>query len=439
MIPQKRKLTSKQISSYENSTQKQESTKSNKKSDNKSNPSFDSTKSKKKATSSSTQNTDDNRTTIYSSDECHNCTCTSNLSRAALLEFVENIHQQPAYIGYIASRGPLNMERIQVALVEDYIVHDRTSNELNAKQVRLRQALRRIAIKLNMPFLAQFNTKTTSLRTFGRALWDGCSLAEPKKKTTELQTIQKDNLNKVEKVLEHVITNYENCSIGSEKIIHDAMNMISLKDDTRAIYQSQLMDDGLCLCPSLIPEILCHHILSNIGNYTNNKDSTKLTETSATGSNGIYYDKNFTCSGDLVTKIQQRLFDQLGLDGMFPESSKDKKCERMESLPSCNTKAILLCYTLNAENWTHQDDNSEFPYQALIMLSEPTVDFNRGELHVLNGTNDEWSTTAIPFQGRGDVVVFRSNGMYFHGMNQVIQGRKEMTSRIALGLFHQLR
>jgi len=435
MIPQKRKLSSKRISSNENSTQKQESTKSNKKSDNKSNPSFDSTKSKKK-TSSSTQNTD-NRTTIFFSDECHNCTCTSNLSRAALLEFVENVHKQPAYKGYIASRGPLNMEIIQFALVDDYIAHDRTSNELNSKQVRLRQALRRIAIKLNMPFLAQFNTKTTSLRTFGKALWDGCSLADPKKKPTELQTIQKDNLNKVERVLENIITNYENCSIKSE-IIHDAMNMISLKDETRAIYQSQLMDDGLCLCPSLIPEILCHHILSNIGSYKNNKNSTKLTETSATGSNGIYYDKNFTCSG-LVTEIQQRLFDQLGLGGMFPGSSEDKKCERMKSLPLCNTKAILLCYTLNAENWTHQDDNSEFPYQALIMLSEPTVDFNRGELYVLNGTNDEWSTTAIAFQGRGDVVVFRSNGMYFHGMNQVIQGRKEMTSRIALGLFHRLR
>jgi len=288
-----------------------------------------------------------------------------------------------------------------------------------------------------MPSLAQFNTKTTSLRTFGKALWDGCSLADPKKKPTELQTIQKDNLYKVERVLENIITNYENCSIKSE-IIHDAMNMISLKDETRAIYQSQLIDDGLCLCPSLIPEILCHHILSNIGDYTNNKNSTKLTETSATGSNGIYYDKNFTCSG-LVTEIQQRLFDQLGLGGMFPGSSGDKKCDMMESLPLCNTKAILLCYTLNAENWTHQDDNSEFPYQALIMLSEPTVDFNRGELYVLNGTNDEWSTTAIAFKGRGDVVVFRSNGMYFHGMNQVIKGRKEMTSRIALGLFHRLR
>ncbi|OEU10410.1 hypothetical protein FRACYDRAFT_247494 [Fragilariopsis cylindrus CCMP1102] len=210
-----------------------ESTKSNKKSDdNKSNPSFDSTKSKKKKTFSSTQNTDNRATPLFSSDECHNCTCTSNLSHAALLELVENVHQQPAYKGYIASRGPLNMERIQVALVEDYLAQDSTSNELNSKQILLRQALRRIAIKLHMPFLAQFNTKTTSLRTFGKALWDGCSLADPKKKTTDLQTIQKENLNKVERVLETIITNYENCSIESEIIIHDAMDMISLKDET---------------------------------------------------------------------------------------------------------------------------------------------------------------------------------------------------------------
>ena len=427
MIPQKRKLRS----SNENSTQQQESTTSDKKSDN--NKSNSKTKP-----SSSNQNTDNsNRTTLVSSDECHNCTCTSNLSRAALLEVVETVRQQPAYITEMDSRGPLNMDHIQVALVEDYLAHDRSSQELNFKQVRLRQALRRIAIKLHMPFLAHFNTKTTSLRTFGKALWDGCGLAEPKKKSTELRTLQKENLNKVEQVLETIITTYANCSIASKRNLHDAMNTIVLKDETRAIYQSQLRDNGLCLCPSFIPEILCDHILSTIGDYTQNKTSTKLEETSATGCNGIYYDKNFACSG-VVTEIQHRVFDQLGLVDMLAEVSDNKEGETLTALPVCNTKAILLCYTLNAENWTHQDDNSKFSYQALLMLSEPTVDFNRGELYVLNGTEDAWSTTAMAFQGRGDVVVFRSNGKYFHGMNQVLQGTKEMTSRIALGLFHRL-
>lgn len=58
-------------------------------------------------------------------------------------------------------------------------------------------------------------------------------------------------------------------------------------------------------------------------------------------------------------------------------------------LPQDNTKAVLLMYTEGGQNWAHQDDNANSPYQMLIMLSVPGEDFSGGELYVLDG-NEEY-------------------------------------------------
>jgi len=372
----------------------------------------------------------DHATPRLPSDECQNCSCTSGKTRGDLLRVLQNVHSQPAYAGRIAARGPLNMESVQVALVEDYLAHSRASAHLHPKQVRLREALRRVAAKLDMPFLAQFNTKTTPLRTFGKALWDGVGMEEPKKKTTELQQTQKKDLDRVLGVIDRVATAFPTSPLhceGRAQIRNLLDRSTPTSEDKRAQYRAQLETDGIVLVPRFVSEDIVCHLLSRVGSYTQNKTCTKLTETSATGSNGIYYDSNFACEG-LVTAIQERIFDQLCLGEKL----------HCTSLPLSNTKGILLCYTLNAENWTHQDDNAHFAYQALLMLSEPKVDFNDGKLYVLNGTDDAWSQTSMTFQGRGDVVVFRSNGKFFHGMSRVSQGTKAITSRIALGLFHKL-
>ena len=86
-----------------------------------------------------------------------------------------SVKDQRAYCD-MPARGPLNMLSVELAIVEDYLLHSRKSEHLKAKQVRLREALRRISYKMNMPFLNTINTKTTPFRLFGKALWDGCRL-----------------------------------------------------------------------------------------------------------------------------------------------------------------------------------------------------------------------------------------------------------------------
>ena len=104
-------------------------------------------------------------------------------------------------------------------------------------------------------------------------------------------------------------------------------------------------------------------------------------------------------------------------------------------LPDAHSKAVLLGYLEGGENWSHQDDNTNYAYQALLLLSEPQVDFTGGGLYVLDGSRG-FEQTAVEFGARGDVVVFRSNGDYFHGMQTVCKGSAEHCSRIAVGLLH---
>ena len=102
-----------------------------------------------------------------------------------------------------------------------------------------------------------------------------------------------------------------------------------------------------------------------------------MTETSALGQSGVYYDTNWNENG-LLSNIQHQIFNQLNLDAGHGPGV----------LPSTNDKAIVLIYTLNGENWSHQDDNRDFKYQAVIMLSEPKRDFNGGEPYVLSDAKE---------------------------------------------------
>jgi len=117
--------------------------------------------------------------------------------------------------------------------------------------------------------------------------------------------------------------------------------------------------------------------LTGLGNHTHNRKETKLTETSALGQSGVYYDTNWNENG-LLSNIQHQIFNQLNLDAGHGPGV----------LPSTNDKAIVLIYTLNGENWSHQDDNRDFKYQAVIMLSEPKRDFNGGETYVLSDAKE---------------------------------------------------
>ena len=339
-----------------------------------------------------------------------------------------SVQNQKAYT-YTPARGPLNQTNVILAVVADYLAHSRTSEHLKSKQVRLREALRRVAFKLSMEFLCTLNTKTTPFRTFGKALWDGCGLAPPKHKAKALKQQQEADHGRVEQVLEALGTIFNAPPPPpTVKELNHLVEQIHINDNQKDACQRALDTDGIYCLRALVPEELCLHLMSKVSGFTERLSGTKLTETCAQGSSGIYYDTDFNEKG-LLSAIQRQIFCETNLNG-GPGAGV---------LPHTNDKAVLLVYTEGGENWSHQDDNSEFHYQALMMLSEPGVDFTGGEFHVLSDAAKEgvWVKKAVVFENRGDVVLFRSNGRYLHGMNVVRRGTSDVCHRVAVGLLHK--
>ena len=66
---------------------------------------------------------------------------------------------EKAFKGSMPSRGPLNEEAVLRAICDDFISHSRAAEDLKKPQVRLREALRRVAVKFQMPCLSTFNCK----------------------------------------------------------------------------------------------------------------------------------------------------------------------------------------------------------------------------------------------------------------------------------------
>jgi len=374
-------------------------------------------------------------TALPPSGECNaSCKCRVPTS-INLTDYLKRVRDQPAYRSEISARGPLNSEIVQLALIEDYLSHSASSQDLKPKQVRLREGLRRVGARLNMPFLSHFNTKTTSLRTFGKALWDGCKLDNPSHKAQDLKNTQSSNSERVMSILTTVVAEHTTSCVEDVDKLNSLLGEICVRgsSEDREKTKLELNEIGICIHRQMVPEELCCHLLSRAGAHVEScGKGTKLTETMALGKSGVYFDTNWN-EGGLLRSIQERVFEQAGLDGGDGHGI----------LPASSTKAILLAYTEGAENWTHQDDNTQFDYQSLLMLSEPVVDFNGGELHVLRGQDEDWEDwkkTQVKFMNRGDVAIFRSNGHFFHGMDEVLVGEKgsDGTNRIAVGMFHKL-
>uniref|UniRef100_A0A0G4H839 Fe2OG dioxygenase domain-containing protein n=1 Tax=Chromera velia CCMP2878 TaxID=1169474 RepID=A0A0G4H839_9ALVE len=105
------------------------------------------------------------------------------------------------------------------------------------------------------------------------------------------------------------------------------------------------------------------------------------------------------------------------------------------------THDIFLSYGLGGMNFAHQDQSS-FPFQALLCLSSPGEDFTGGSLFVVDAALPLQERRECPFQSAGDLVVFSSNcrgpggGDMFHGMTEVKEGRRGRgaCNRLAIGL-----
>ena len=97
-------------------------------------------------------------------------------------------------------------------------------------------------------------------------------------------------------------------------------------------------------------------------------------------------------------------------------------------------------------NYGHIDDAG--PYQALLMLSQPGVDYNGGELFVCKKTkrSDDDTTqlkqTSCAFENAGDLIIFSGDKReYLHGMSTVVApppgGGERPPQRFAVGFFQQ--
>lgn len=106
---------------------------------------------------------------------------------------------------------------------------------------------------------------------------------------------------------------------------------------------------------------------------------------------------------------------------------------------------ITLGYGKGGENFTHQDQQDSFKYQALVLLSTPKEDFNGGELYIQDGAVPRVGTQRRTSRlgSAGDVVVFQANKgdddsdalNFYHGMTKITQGTNEECERWAIGLF----
>eukprot|EP00804_Cyclotella_cryptica_P008038 CCRYP_004547-RA/>CCRYP_004547-RA protein AED:0.23 eAED:0.23 QI:278/1/1/1/0/0/3/1590/422 len=122
----------------------------------------------------------------------------------------------------------------------------------------------------------------------------------------------------------------------------------------------------------------------------------------------------------------------------FKATTNDSKEDEKESTTLSITgkrKYILLKYATGGENWAHRDGNigEVFPYQALLMLSN-SDEYDGGEFYVAKQKVNEGHEITItrrcsPNLNAGDLVIFRADKGYDHGMKTVTRGE-----RVAVGL-----
>ena len=341
----------------------------------------------------------------------------------------KNLANIKAWKKNVKGRGPFNESydncKLIKLVIKDYLTHSREYQ--HTPTVRLHQALERIANtdKESYSFLKEFNLKTTPYRVLIHALWVACKM--PKVNKALNKNLQKKQVGDAKSVIK-VMNEYTNKYIKSQKMPNVLTN--ELKETEAKKLNEQLEENGIVCVSQFVNVETCEYILSNIKSHVKNKNPTKLQKTTGLGQCGVYYNKDFNLTA--LKKIQTELVDKMKL----PTNSK-------------NSKTILLGYGEGGVNWAHQDSNPDYPYQALLMLSEPGPDFLGGQLYSLNG-GENFKKAKSGIENQGDVCIFKSNGKFYHGMERVKKGTKErvdiekgttedpaLTCRIACGLFHK--
>ncbi|KAL7544384.1 hypothetical protein ACHAWF_007765, partial [Thalassiosira exigua] len=200
---------------------------------------------------------------------------------------------------------------------------------------------------------------------------------------------------------------------------------------------AKLVRGGILHLPGVASDAECRRVLTALAASEPGK-KVHLRPSTGNGANGSYA-ANLPRRVPLLDEIQRALSDVL----------RDEL-----DVAECGIRPILLQYGNGGVNWAHQDQ-ADFPYQALLLLSRPGVDFAGGQLYVtepLVADADPKAmettraianeTNEVDSRGIGDVVVFAANGKnrdgrnWYHDMREVRPGSHgpSRCHRVAIGL-----
>lgn len=147
----------------------------------------------------------------------------------------------------------------------------------------------------------------------------------------------------------------------------------------------------------------------------------------------------------LLAPIANRWYRSMGIDVQFPDCHS-AFIERCHQMGQTRPTPLLLRYGKDDYNCLHQDIYGEqlFPLQLAVLLSQPVVDFQGGELVLSEQRPRMQSRASVVPLTQGDAVVFAVNqrpvagtrGTYRvtqrHGVSKITDGQRH-----ALGIiFH---
>ncbi|GAB3995993.1 2OG-Fe(II) oxygenase [Spirosoma daeguense] len=218
-------------------------------------------------------------------------------------------------------------------------------------------------------------------------------------------------------------------------------------------YQANLSETGFGLLPSILSEQECQD-LANLFDMNELYRKTILMQRHGYGS-GEYKYSSYPLP-PVVDQLRHELFTQLapvandwnaklGIPLRYP-NNLDEWLEICHKAGQNRPTPLILKYGLGDWNALHQDIYGDlyFPFQAVLFLSQPTIDYTGGEFVMLEQRPRMQSRATVLQPTQGQILVFttkyrpaKSTRGYYriamrHGVSEVRSGQ-----RINLGLiFH---
>lgn len=200
-----------------------------------------------------------------------------------------------------------------------------------------------------------------------------------------------------------------------------------------------LRREGFVVVPKVFSPRTVNALRHQVGERKLDNDLHRkwLRESEGNGCGGLYY--YFQPKPSNPNGANALVLLQKGLaNALYGKNTADSR-------KAMKSRFITLGYSLGGENFTHQDQQHSFKYQALVLLSTPKEDFNGGELYIQDGAVPRVGTQRRTSRlgSAGDVVVFQANKgddasdalNFYHGMTKITQGTNEECERWAIGLF----